>query len=110
MIPLTASVEATGEDALVRLAFVCLYLSLAACSPPISPAPCTPASSSTAKSSTDPTGEWEVRWDRGFAGWEPSIFDGDLTRSRQVTFQRWKRRSVRERLMEGLSSLLQSQL
>ncbi len=26
----------------------------------------------------DPSGDWAVRWDRGFTGWEPAIFQGAL--------------------------------
>ena len=30
----------------------------------------------------NPSGNWEVRWDRAFANWQPTIFDGVMTLSR----------------------------
>ena len=30
-------------------------------------------------SALEHAGDWEIRWDRGFAGWWPTIFDGKLT-------------------------------
>jgi hypothetical protein len=41
-------------------------------------APCTFGASPASKSPVDPTGEWEIRWDRGFSGWQPAIFNGTL--------------------------------
>ena len=41
----------------------------------------------------DPSGEWNVRWDRGFSGWAPAIVNGRLSVQRgpswnaQLTFQ-----------------------
>lgn len=38
-----------------------------------------PPSSTTARAAAvDPTGAWQVRWDRTFAGWQPAIFSGKL--------------------------------
>lgn len=59
----------------------------AACStpaPPVTPPPpgAAPASPPPAPS-MDPTGDWQIRWDRGFAGWSPTIFDGKLSLERE---------------------------
>lgn len=34
--------------------------------------------SQPAAAPVDPSGDWALRWDRGFAGWEPAIFEGAL--------------------------------
>jgi CubicO group peptidase (beta-lactamase class C family) len=36
-----------------------------------------------AQSSVDPTGAWEIRWDRTFARWQPPIFNGTLRLRRE---------------------------
>ena len=47
--------------------------------PPVAALPAAPESRATAKARFDPAGEWDVRWDRGFAGWQPTLFAGKLT-------------------------------
>jgi CubicO group peptidase (beta-lactamase class C family) len=37
------------------------------------------AVSSPSVATADPTGDWDIRWDRGFAGWKPAIFSGRLS-------------------------------
>jgi cardiolipin synthase A/B len=49
-------------------------------------------------------------YERDFALEQARIFDADLTRSRQVSLARWQARSMREKLLEHIASLLGSQL
>jgi CubicO group peptidase (beta-lactamase class C family) len=49
-----------------------------------------------AASAIDPSGDWDIRWDRGFSGWQPTIFEGRLTLAREgegwtghLTFEPW---------------------
>jgi CubicO group peptidase (beta-lactamase class C family) len=57
----------------------------AACSPPAppavapAPAPCPTAPPPPAAPAIDPSGDWEIRWDRTYAGWWPAIFEGKLS-------------------------------
>src|SRR4051812_5211124 len=41
------------------------------------------AASRTAATPVDPSGQWEIRWDRGLAGWQPAVFDGTLSLRRE---------------------------
>ncbi len=72
----------------VRSVFLCPLLVLAACagaSPPaVTPVTDLPAiSGERASRDVDPSGDWDIRWDRGFSGWQPTIFDGRLTIARR---------------------------
>lgn len=49
-------------------------------------------------------------YDPAFANEQVAIFTRDLAQSRQTTFADWKRRSWREKVMERLAHVLQSQL
>ena len=48
--------------------------------------------------------------DAGFAAEQVRAFDADRGKSRQVTYQLWKKRPLRERLLERFSQLFSSQL
>jgi CubicO group peptidase (beta-lactamase class C family) len=54
-----------------------------ACSSPavVAPRPCVtaPVASPPQVADVDPAGEWEVRWDRTFAGWRPPMFAGTMS-------------------------------
>jgi CubicO group peptidase (beta-lactamase class C family) len=89
-----------GVPGLVLLLLGCGHARTATLPPPAPPRP------APAAPSFDPSGVWEVRWDRGFSGWWPSIFEGALsphhdgTRwSGDLTFHqsggRWSVRSLR---------------
>jgi CubicO group peptidase (beta-lactamase class C family) len=41
--------------------------------PAASPTPVAPVAT------VDPSGDWDLRWDRGFSKWKPSMFEGRLT-------------------------------
>jgi hypothetical protein len=56
---------------------VAVIVAVVACGAPERPV--TTAASPTSVTSVDLTGDWYVRWDRGFAGWQPTIFDGKLS-------------------------------
>jgi cardiolipin synthase A/B len=49
-------------------------------------------------------------YDAGFARQQIDIFEQDLARSRRYTFEEWKQRPLRERLLEHAASLLGAQL
>ena len=49
-------------------------------------------------------------YDTAFAEKQSGIFEDDLKRARQVTYESWVDRPLKEKLMERLSSLLESQL
>ena len=49
-------------------------------------------------------------YDTAFAERQTRIFENDLKNSRQVTYQQWANRPLKEKLMERLSLLLESQL
>lgn len=49
-------------------------------------------------------------YDREFAAIPAKAFREDLTRSRQVTFEEWKHRPLREKIVEKAAGLLRSQL
>jgi cardiolipin synthase len=49
-------------------------------------------------------------YDAAFAREQVAIFEDDLTHSRRVSYEEWRERPWRERLMERLASLLGSQL
>jgi hypothetical protein len=81
-------VSTRGAIALISLVAACSGSSSSAL------APCTPAAPPATKPAIDPTGEWKIRWDRGFADWQPPIFNGTLDIRREkdgwdasVTFQ-----------------------
>ena len=66
-----------------RTAVLVPLLALGCASPQPAPRPTRPTPPSSAAAavmpappSTDPSGEWEVRWDRTFAGWQPPVFNG----------------------------------
>jgi cardiolipin synthase len=48
--------------------------------------------------------------DAGFAREQTATFEADLARSRRVTFAEWNERPLKERLMERLASIFDSQL
>ena len=48
--------------------------------------------------------------DSGFAARQNELFERDLTRSREVTFEEWRNRPWREKLLERAAGLLRSQL
>ena len=49
-------------------------------------------------------------YDTEFAERLEDVFEGDIKRSKQITFEAWKKRPLRDKAMEKLSSLLSSQL
>ena len=49
-------------------------------------------------------------YDRDFAGTQVRDFEHDLQRARRVTLEEWKRRPLREKVVEHLAGLLRSQL
>jgi cardiolipin synthase len=49
-------------------------------------------------------------YDAAFAREQVAIFEDDLTHSRRVSYEEWRERPWRDRLMERLASLLGSQL
>ena len=49
-------------------------------------------------------------YDKQFAEQLEDVFEADLGRSKRITFEMWKERPLRQKLMEKLSSLLSSQL
>jgi CubicO group peptidase (beta-lactamase class C family) len=52
--------------------------------PPRAPVPAPHATNVVpAKAPIDPSGLWHVRWDRGFANWSPTIFEGALDLRRE---------------------------
>ena len=55
---------------------LCVGTGWARSAQPIAASPPPPASLA---SPIDPSGDWAVRWDRGFAGWWPTIFNGRLS-------------------------------
>lgn len=44
---------------------------------------CPSAQTAPTVTAIDPSGDWEIRWDRSFAGWHPAIFEGKLSLHRQ---------------------------
>jgi cardiolipin synthase len=48
--------------------------------------------------------------DAGFAAELAAVFDADLTRSRRITYEEWKRRPLHEKAGERLAGFLRSQL
>jgi CubicO group peptidase (beta-lactamase class C family) len=69
----------------MRKVAVAVVVAAVACGAPPRPvttassAPSASASAAPSTASVDITGDWDVRWDRGFAGWQPTIFDGKLS-------------------------------
>ena len=55
----------------------------APCGSSHSSSPPRPAQHETLAPTVDPSGDWDVRWDRGFSGWKPTIFDGTLSIERE---------------------------
>jgi CubicO group peptidase (beta-lactamase class C family) len=52
--------------------------------PPVASLPVPPeAHVAKAAPAIDPSGDWDIRWDRGFSGWWPTIFEGRLTLARE---------------------------
>ena len=49
-------------------------------------------------------------YDKQFAERLEDVFEADLGRAKLITFEMWKKRPLRQKLMEKLSSLLSSQL
>ena len=49
-------------------------------------------------------------YDTAFAEKQSGIFEDDLRRARQVTYEAWADRPMKEKLMERLALLLESQL
>ncbi|OGT57168.1 MAG: cardiolipin synthase [Gammaproteobacteria bacterium RIFCSPHIGHO2_12_FULL_63_22] len=49
-------------------------------------------------------------YDKQFAERLEDVFEADLGRTKRITFEMWKKRPLRQRMMEKLSSLLSSQL
>ena len=49
-------------------------------------------------------------YDKAFAERLEEVFEADLARSRKITFEAWKKRPMREKAMEKISSLISSQL
>ena len=49
-------------------------------------------------------------YDKQFAERLEDVFEADLGRSKRITFEMWKKRPLRQKVMEKLSSLLSSQL
>ena len=48
--------------------------------------------------------------DQKFAEEQIKLFEGDLGKSKRITYEQWKSRPWHEKLSEGMSSLLGSQL
>ena len=49
-------------------------------------------------------------FDRSLAAQQVQIFQDDKQRSRRVTMRQWKKRPVREKILESLARLLRSQV
>lgn len=49
-------------------------------------------------------------YDETFAARQTRVFEDDLKRSRQITYEEWARRPLKEKFMERLALLLESQL
>ncbi len=49
-------------------------------------------------------------YDKQFAEQLEDVFEADLKQARRITFEMWKKRPLRQKLMEKVSSLLSSQL
>lgn len=49
-------------------------------------------------------------YDKQFAEQLEDVFEADLGRSKRITFEMWKKRPLRQKMMEKLSSLVSSQL
>ncbi len=49
-------------------------------------------------------------YDKQFAERLEDVFEADLGRAKRITFEMWKKRPLRQKMMEKLSSLLSSQL
>jgi hypothetical protein len=49
---------------------------------PVSAGPAAPAAPTAAAPVIDVAGEWELRWDRTFVGWQPPLFEGKLSLQR----------------------------
>ena len=49
-------------------------------------------------------------YDQGWAERLEDVFEADLARSRQITYEAWKKRPLRQKVVEKFSSLLSSQL
>jgi cardiolipin synthase len=49
-------------------------------------------------------------YDRDFAIEQVRIFEEDLGRSRRITYEDWKNRPLRQKIVERAASLLRSQL
>ncbi|WP_321924984.1 cardiolipin synthase [Paraburkholderia guartelaensis] len=49
-------------------------------------------------------------YDRDFAHQQTAIFDADVTLAKRITLEDWRRRSLREKLLEHAAALLDSQL
>ncbi|WP_250469311.1 cardiolipin synthase [Caballeronia sp. GAFFF2] len=49
-------------------------------------------------------------YDRDFAAQQTAIFDDDVTRAKRITLEDWQHRSLRERVLERVAALLDSQL
>jgi hypothetical protein len=74
---MAGSVEERSEERAMRMGSLLLVF-LIACAG-ASPGPqVAPAPTASTKGAIDPSGEWEIRWDRSSAGWQPAIFNGTL--------------------------------
>jgi hypothetical protein len=60
------------------IALTLLGWSTSTCASPPPPAP-SAAPAAPPIAATDPSGDWSIRWDRGFTGWKPAIFEGRLS-------------------------------
>jgi len=49
-------------------------------------------------------------YDETFAARQTRVFEDDLRRSRQISYEEWANRPLKEKLMERLALLLESQL
>jgi len=49
-------------------------------------------------------------YDASFAAEQVAIFAADLAKSRRITFEQWKARPFKDKLLENVASLLGSQL
>jgi cardiolipin synthase A/B len=49
-------------------------------------------------------------YDSGFAARQTQVFEDDLTKSKQITLEQWRKRPLKEKLAEKLALLLRSQL
>ena len=49
-------------------------------------------------------------YDRGFAEAQVAVFEADLAKSRRITFEAWKRRPLREKIMDRVAWWMHSQL